>query len=211
MKLLIPLVLALVGLGGGLAAGHFMRPPADAEGGHGGEDHAASDAGDHDAGGAEGGGGYDKGHGGSSGGDDGHGAGHDGGESRHASMDEHAAHPDGPPPAYDPELKRDYIKMDRQFVVPLVEDEVVSGLIILTLSIEVDEGLGDEVYKREPKLRDRFLQVLFRHAQSGAFDGVFTAGPVMRDLRGALLEAARSVLGPIAHDVLVTDILRQDM
>jgi hypothetical protein len=92
-----------------------------------------------------------------------------------------------------------------------VHEERVEGLMILSLSVEVDEGLSDEVYTREPKLRDRFLQALFRHAQSGAFDGVFTAGPAMRDLRGSLLEEARSVLGPIVHDVLVTDILRQDV
>ncbi len=33
----------------------------------------------------------------------------------------------------------------------------------------------------------------------------------MRDLRGALLEQAESILGPIVHDVLVTDIVRQDL
>lgn len=110
-----------------------------------------------------------------------------------------------------PMQKRDYVELDRQFVVPLVEAQRISGLMIVTLSLEMEEGLGTEVHSREPKLRDRFLRVLFRHAQSGGFDGVFTAGPRMRDLRGALLEAAQGVLGPVVHDVLVTDILRQDM
>ncbi|MEE3098544.1 MAG: flagellar basal body-associated protein FliL, partial [Pseudomonadota bacterium] len=161
--MLIPLVLALVGLGGGLAAGHFMRPPPPpeemtADGGH---DDAAAKGG-HDGGMA-------------SAGSDAHIA--------PAPVTASAAHPDGPPPPYDPELKRDYVKLDRQFVVPLVQQEQVKALVILTLSLEVDPGMSSEALTREPKLRDRFLQVLFRHAQSGAFDGVFTAGPVMRDLR----------------------------
>ena len=121
------------------------------------------------------------------------------------------AHADGPPPPYDPELKREYAKLDRQFIAPIVEHEEVSALLILTLSIEVDAGQTTVVFEREPKLRDRFLKVLFRHAQSGAFNGAFTAAPVMDDLRGSLLEAAQSVLGPMAHDVLVTDIIRQDL
>lgn len=109
------------------------------------------------------------------------------------------------------EILRDYVKMHDQFIVPLVMENRVGALIVVSLSIETDQGLTEEVYRREPKLRDEFLKVLFRHAQSGAFDGVFTAGPVMRDLRGSLLVAAQDVLGMVAHDVLVTDILRQDM
>ena len=195
MKMLIPLILALIGLGGGLAAGHFMRPPpeqmaegeagdhGDMAGGGGGHAPARADGGERD----------------------------NGGHVKPAPGTASAAHPDGPPPAYDPELKRDYVKLDRQFVVPVVQQEQVSALVILTLSLEVDPGMSSEALTREPKLRDRFLQVLFRHAQSGAFDGVFTAGPVMRDLRGSLLEQAESILGPIVHDVLVTDIVRQDL
>jgi len=122
-----------------------------------------------------------------------------------------AVHVDGPPPPYDPDLQREYAKLDRQFVAPIVEHEQVAALLILTLSIEVDAGQTAVVFEREPKLRDRFLKVLFRHAQSGAFNGAFTAAPVMEDLRGSLLEAAQSVLGPMAHDVLVTDIIRQDL
>lgn len=180
-KLLLPLILGLIGLGGGLAAGHFLAAPLE-------EAHAAE--GEHGGGGAE--------------------AAADA-HAEPAAMTEAEAHPDAPPPPFDPELKRDYAKLDRQFVAPLVEGDRVVALILVTLSLEVDPGMSAEVFAREPKLRDRFLQVLFRHAQSGAFDGVFTSGPVMQDLRGSLLEAAQSVMGPVVHAVLVTDILRQDI
>ena len=182
-KLLLPLILGLIGLGGGLAAGHFgAAPPEEAHAAAGEPVEAAAGAGDHAG--------------------DAHAA---------PAMTEAEAHPDAPPPPFDPELKRDYAKLDRQFVAPIVEGDKVVALILVTLSLEVDPGMSTEVFAREPKLRDRFLQVLFRHAQSGAFDGVFTSGPVMQDLRGSLLEAAQSVMGPVVHAVLVTDILRQDI
>ncbi|SFI13675.1 hypothetical protein [Albimonas pacifica] len=181
MKKLIPVILALIGLGGGLFAGQMLRPPPEPEAGADPAAAASTEGGEPAAAGDHGGGGAAP------------------------------AHSDGPPPPYDPDLQREYAKLDRQFIAPIVEHEEVAALLILTLSIEVDAGQTAVVFEREPKLRDRFLKVLFRHAQSGAFNGAFTAAPVMDDLRGSLLEAARSVLGPMAHDVLVTDIIRQDL
>lgn len=67
------------------------------------------------------------------------------------------------------------------------------------------------MFEREPKLRDAFLQAMFLHAQSGGFDGAFIAPGPMADLRGALRMAARDVIGPAVHDVLVTEIARQDL
>jgi hypothetical protein len=67
------------------------------------------------------------------------------------------------------------------------------------------------VYGREPKLRDGFLIVLFDHAAAGGFDGDFTAPTKLAALRRALTEQARAILGPIANDVLIQDIVRQDV
>jgi len=53
---------------------------------------------------------------------------------------------------------------------------------------------------------------MFRHANSGGFDGAFTTGRKMEDLRSALLVAAREVFGEIpVSDVLITEIARQDV
>lgn len=106
---------------------------------------------------------------------------------------------------------REYVKLNNQFVVPVVSGTKVAALIVLSLSIEVAAGQKESVYSLEPKLRDSFLQVLFNHANSGGFDGAFTSGEKMRDLRGSLFEAAVAVLGPVASDVLVIDIVRQDV
>ncbi|PCJ73780.1 MAG: flagellar basal body-associated protein FliL [Rhodobacteraceae bacterium] len=104
-----------------------------------------------------------------------------------------------------------YVKLSRQFVVPVVKDGRVSSMVVMSLSIETTPTVGDVVFAREPKLRDALLGVMFLHANSGGFDGQFTSGEAMKDLRGSLLEAAREVIGGDVYSVLVTDILRQDV
>ncbi len=103
----------------------------------------------------------------------------------------------------------EYVALQRQMIVPIVSNDQVISLVVMSLSIEVQTGFGKDVYEREPKLRDAFLQVLFRHANTGGFSGDFTSGEKMSDLRRALNSAAAQVLGPVAIQVLVTDILRQ--
>lgn len=153
IRKLIPLILALVGLGTGLGAGVFLRPapaePAVAE----------KDA-------------------------------------------EETAEAEKPPP--------DYVKLNNQFVVPIVEDGRVVSMVVLSLSLEVAPGNSETIYSREPKIRDVFLQVLFDHANTGGFRGSFTDGSNMIVLRRALKEKAIGVMGDIVTDVLITEIARQD-
>lgn len=110
----------------------------------------------------------------------------------------------------DPTLLPEYVKMNNQFVVPVLEDGRVTSMVILSLSIEVTAGSTEQVYTREPKLRDAFLQVMFDHANSGGFRGSFTDGSNLIFLRKALLEAAQSTMGPIVTSILISDIVRQD-
>lgn len=165
MKKLIPVILALLGLLGGGAAGYFLRPPpAEAPAAEGAHESAAPAAGDHAEAAAE-----------------------------------------------DPEHPtKEYVKLNNQFVIPLIEDGQVRSLVVLSLSLEVTVGSTEKVYASEPKIRDVLLQVLFDHANAGGFQGAFTDTAKMEDLRHALLEGVRSVLGEIASAVLVSDIVRQD-
>ncbi|MEM7546946.1 MAG: flagellar basal body-associated FliL family protein [Pseudomonadota bacterium] len=105
----------------------------------------------------------------------------------------------------------DYVKLDKQFVVPLVDENRVGGLMIITMALETEPGATDLVFAHEPKLRDEFLQVLFTHAQSGGFSGSFTDLKSMEDLRLALNATARSVLGDVFRSVLLTNMIRQDL
>jgi len=105
----------------------------------------------------------------------------------------------------------DYVKLNNQFVIPVVADSRVTALVVISLSLEITSGGPELVFKREPKLRDSFLQVLFDHANSGGFEGNFTTGRKMDLLRTALRESAVKILGPAVTSVLIADIVRQDM
>ena len=104
----------------------------------------------------------------------------------------------------------DYVKLNNQFVIPVVNQGSVSALVVISLSLELASGGPELVYKREPKLRDAFLQVLFNHANTGGFDGNFTSGRSMGQLRAALLESAQKTLGSSVTNVLIVDVIRQD-
>lgn len=104
----------------------------------------------------------------------------------------------------------EYVKLNNQFVVPVMADGRVSSLVVLSLSLEVTPGQVERVYEMEPKLRDAMLQVLFDHANSGGFNGSFTDGANLVLLREALLETALRVFGKDVTDVLIVEIVRQD-
>lgn len=104
----------------------------------------------------------------------------------------------------------EYVRLNNQFVVPIVRNGAVRSLVVMSLSIEVNTGSNSAVFDREPRLRDSFLQVMFAHANAGGFDGSFTQAQAMDPLREALREAARRTLGPAVRDVLIVDITRQD-
>lgn len=105
----------------------------------------------------------------------------------------------------------EYVKLSNQFVVPVVKNRVVVSLVVLSLSLEVPEGTKEAVFKKEPKVRDSFLQVLFDHANVGGFDGSFTEASMLSQLRDALREVAQRDLGEeAAKDVLILEIARQD-
>lgn len=120
----------------------------------------------------------------------------------------------GPAPGHDDSEatapSHEYVKMNNQFVVPVVEAGNVSALVILSINLEVSPGATEQIYAREPKLRDGFLQVLFDHANAGGFQGAFTQSSNLDVLRHALLETAQKAMGALVSDVLIVDIVRQD-
>lgn len=127
-----------------------------------------------------------------------------------AEEDEHAAEHEEKDPE-NPPAEKEYVKLNNQFVVPIVKDHRVTSLVVMSLSIEVPEGQKDAVFLREPKIRDAFLQVLFDHANVGGFDGAFTDANNLAVLRNSLKEIARKVLGKDqVSDVLIIEIARQD-
>lgn len=166
IRLLLPVLLMLAGLAGGVVAGMMLS---------GGSETAAEEHGEN----AEG-------------------------------QDEDDDGEDGHGEATDPDSPFEYVRLNNQFIVPLIRHGSVRSLVVLSLTLEVQTGENELVYDREPRLRDALLRVMFTHANVGGFDGSFTSVEAMAPLREGLREAARQVLGDIAHDVLITDIVRQD-
>lgn len=163
MRKILPILMALIGLLGGGAAGYFLRPAPD--------------------------------------------------PAQDAAQQEKAAEADGEAAAEggeEGEPTVEYVKLNNQFVVPVVEKERVTALVILSLSLEVKTGTTEKVYSVEPKLRDSFLKVLFDHANTGGFRGSFTESRNIENLRRALLETAQLTLAKDVTNILISDIVRQD-
>lgn len=104
------------------------------------------------------------------------------------------------------------VALEKPFVVPVFDGEDVVAMVIASIAVEIAEKQAPEVETAQPRLRDVFLNAMFLHANSGGFDGAFTTGQKMADLRAALLVAAREVFpGPVVSQVLITEIAKQEM
>lgn len=108
-------------------------------------------------------------------------------------------------------IENEYAKLNNQFVVPIVDNGLVSALVVLALSIEVSPGNKEAIFRAEPKLRDAFLQAMFDHANIGGFSGNFTSAQNLRPLREDLVRRAKAIVPTIAKNVLIIDIVRQDV
>jgi flagellar FliL protein len=184
LKKLMPVVIALLGLGAGVGAGVALKPAPEPE------EAAACTPPDGTA---------DAAHGAAAGGE--------------AATDP-CAEPD-PLAAADhgPELEGElaYVPMEKPFVVPIFSEEKVVAMVVVSLAVETEAEAASKIEGLKPRLRDSFLKVMFRHANSGGFDGSFTGGRKMEDLKSALRAAAQEVLHekPVG-EVLITEIARQD-
>ncbi|KPQ06289.1 MAG: hypothetical protein HLUCCA12_11310 [Rhodobacteraceae bacterium HLUCCA12] len=110
-----------------------------------------------------------------------------------------------PPPAH-----TETLRLPGQFVVPILAEGRVQSMVVLSLALELAEGHGVSLQQQEARLRAVLLQVMFDHANTGGFEGVFTSGEALLALRRTLREAARAEVGDALHDVLITELLRQE-
>lgn len=202
MKKLMPVLIALLGLVAGVGAGLALKPAPEPEA-HADACAPAGEAGAHPT------------------------------ETAHAApagdAEQHAAEAaavpcppddpfaetaegDGHGDAKDEAAEVSYVPIEKPFIVPIFAGEKTVAMVVLSLSIatEGEKGAG-AVEALQPRLRDSFLKVMFRHANSGGFDGSYTSGRKIEDLKSALLVAAREVVHEAPVDeVLITEIARQD-
>ena len=103
------------------------------------------------------------------------------------------------------------VPFGKPFVVPGFHDGAVAAMVVISLAVEVEPEGAEQVVATEPRLRDGFLKVMFRHANSGGFDGSFTSGQGIEDLKAALAKTLRTLLPDApTGQVLITEIARQD-
>ena len=102
------------------------------------------------------------------------------------------------------------MRLPNQFIVPVIEQGRVRSMMVMSLALELVEDHGISLDRHEARLRAVFLQTMFDYANLGGFEGVFTSGEALLTLRRTLREAARQEMGPKVHDVLITELLRQE-
>lgn len=105
-----------------------------------------------------------------------------------------------------------YVPIEKPFVVPIFAGNKTVAMVVMSVSIAAEgPKAATEFEAVEPRLRDSFLKVMFRHANSGGFDGSYTTGRKIEDLKSALLGAARELVpGAPVDAVLITEIARQE-
>lgn len=104
-----------------------------------------------------------------------------------------------------------YIKMPNQFIVPVMEDGRMTAMIIMTVSMEAMESDEAYIQSHAPKIRDGFIQEMFKHAGLGWFSGDYTRSEPMSLLRKSLLAKAKSIVGDRVKGILILDIARQEV
>jgi hypothetical protein len=120
-----------------------------------------------------------------------------------------AAPPDAaetpPPPDSEPQAA----ELRDPFVVPILRDGRIWSHVVLTLGIESRVMTADEIFAREPRLRDGLNRTLWTHGSLGGFDGDFTAADAMLRLRERLDAVAVQLLEDETARVLLIGVTRQ--
>ncbi len=103
------------------------------------------------------------------------------------------------------------MKFSRQFIVPVVRSDGVGSLVALDINLELSPSATENVYLREPKLRDAILSALLKLSNEGAFNNHLLQPENMDDIRTDLYASAQSVLGDDVTGVLILNFARQDL
>lgn len=193
MKKLVPMLIPVLALVGGVAAGEMLRPAAE------GGEHAAAEA-------------PVQGHGETEAASDDHAAKETSDHAAPAPADDHAAAADhggehggeGPGPA------EGWFTFPSQFFVPLMRNGDMGAVMILTLTIETPGAELAAMEQQEHRLRDALLRELLIHANTGGFDGNFTSEARLAPLRERLQKAAQASTDLTVKAVLIEDIARQE-
>ncbi|CAM3255215.1 hypothetical protein PANO111632_10625 [Paracoccus nototheniae] len=180
IRKLVTLSLPVAALVGGAFAGDMLRGPADTSADPAAPDHAAAD---------------------------------------HAAVDPVADdHAEPKPPVAADDHGGDasaafgeegFFTFPSQFFVPLVRQGDMRDMMILTLTLQTNAASIDALGRKEHALRDALLRALMIHANTGGFDGNYTADRNLVLLRKSLMTATKTVTKLPVSAVLIEDIALQ--
>jgi len=103
-----------------------------------------------------------------------------------------------------------YLKFKRQFVVPVMQSDEISALVIMNINLELADGAPEAIYSFEPKLRDALIREMMILSGEGLLGRDLTQPESYETIRKNLLVAAQDVLPEAISNILILDIVRQD-
>ena len=104
-----------------------------------------------------------------------------------------------------------YYKFSREFVVPMIENDRVQSLIILNLNLEVDTSISQELFSKEPVLRDNIMTTLVKLSSGGRTLNSITDVDNYETLRSMILTNLQNEVPNGIRNVLILDMARQDL
>lgn len=191
MRLILPVILAILGIVGGGAAGYALKPaPEQAAAEHGGakgEAHAEDEHGEQD---------------------DAHGAAsHD---AKGAASGKKKKNLTGLRRQLTKATDSEYVAIEKKLIVPIERSNGRKAFVVLDATLEVAPGETVRAEMHEPKIVDAFLRVMIAFAATGAFEDHAETAMSLDDLNDALFTSAEAVLGQAVRGVLISNLITQD-
>ena len=109
------------------------------------------------------------------------------------------------------QLEFEVVEFKKPFIVPVIVNGQLQSLISLSLGVEVEPEYSLVLEHMKPKMRDLFLQIMFQHANAGAFSGVYTETERLAALRKNLLQIIEANIEFGVRDLFITDVARQEV
>lgn len=103
-----------------------------------------------------------------------------------------------------------YFNFRRNFIIPVVGQSRVEALVLLSVSIEMEESKIENTTTREPTIRDAFMKTLLEMSHEGIFNRDITNPDVYNEIQKRLLETAIITVDEGVRSILLVDFARQD-
>ncbi|WP_300380641.1 hypothetical protein [Henriciella sp.] len=104
-----------------------------------------------------------------------------------------------------------YYKFSREFVVPIIAEERVQSLVILNLNLQIDPSVSDELFSKDPVLRDNIMTTLIRLSNEDEIFNGLNNVENYETMRSMILRNLRDSVSEGIQNVLILDMARQDL